>query len=284
MSVLFGPAGNSDSFYEQGYKSSIDMPKWLKDMGLDAYEYSFGRGVNITQATAEKIGSQCKEHNIALSIHAPYYINLASPDNDKIKKTKGYILSSLTAAKWMNASKIVFHPGSCGGQPREQAFARAKSVLREIILEKKNLGLDNIYLCPETMGKKNQLGTLDEVLDLCLEDDMLIPTVDFGHIHALGTGALNSMDDFEDIIIRIRNKLGKDSLKNLHCHFSRIEYTKAGEKKHWTYSHTQYGPNFEPLAELLHKYQVEGTIICESRGTMAEDALALKTLYIKAGE
>ncbi|MGI6113848.1 MAG: TIM barrel protein [Mahellales bacterium] len=284
MSVLFGPAGNSDSFYDQGYKSSIEMPKWLKDMGLDAYEYSFGRGVNITQATAEKIGNQCKEHNISLSIHAPYYINLASPDNDKIKKTKGYILSSLTAAKWMNAGKIVFHPGSCGDQPREQAFARAKSVLREIILERKNLGLDNIYLCPETMGKKNQLGTLDEVLDLCLEDDMLIPTVDFGHIHALGTGALNSMDDFEDIIIRIRNKLGKDSLKNLHCHFSRIEYTQAGEKKHWTYNHTQYGPNFEPLAELLHKYQVGGTIICESRGTMAEDALALKTLYIKAGE
>jgi deoxyribonuclease-4 len=284
MSILFGPAGNSDSFYEQGYKSSIEMPKWLRDMGLDAYEYSFSRGVNITQDTAERIGSQCKEHGIALSVHAPYYINLASPDDEKIKKTKGYIISSMTAAKWMNADKVVFHPGSCGDQPREQAFARAKSVLKEIILEKKNLGFDNIYLCPETMGKKNQLGTLDEILDLCLEDDMLIPTVDFGHIHALGTGALNSIDDFEDIIIKIKNKLGEDSLKNLHCHFSRIEYTQAGEKKHWNYSHTQYGPDFEPLAELLHKYQVGGTIICESRGTMAEDALALKTLYIKAGE
>ena len=281
MSILFGPAGNSDSFYEQGYKSSVEMPKWLRNMGLDAYEYSFSRGANITQATAEKIRDQCEEHNISLSLHAPYYINLASPDDNKIKKTKWYLMSTLEAAKWMGASKIVFHPGSRGDQPREQAFSRAKSVFREIIQEKNNKGFDNIYLCPETMGKKNQLGTLDEILELCREDDKVIPTVDFGHIHALGRGALNTADDFEDIIKRIRDELGEQSLKNLHCHFSRIEYTQAGERKHWTYGHTQYGPDFEPLVAVLHKYEVGGTVICESRGTMAEDALKLKTIYLE---
>jgi len=129
------------------------------------------------------------------------------------------------------------------------------------------------------MGKLNQLGSLEEVMHLCRVDDRLIPTIDFGHLHARGIGCLNDIKDFEEVLLEIENSIGYDRLKVMHVHFSRIEFTIGGEKKHWKYSDTQFGPSFEPLAELLFKKALEPVIICESRGTMAEDALKFKSIY-----
>ena len=129
------------------------------------------------------------------------------------------------------------------------------------------------------MGKKNQLGTLEEIIQLSKLDQRVIPTIDFGHIHARNGGNLNSKEDFLNIIQRLEEGIGIERTKKLHIHFSRIEYTNAGEKKHWTYADEEYGPNFDPLAEVLIEKEMTPIIICESRGTMAEDALILKKIY-----
>lgn len=284
MTVRFGPSGNPDNFYEQGYKSSLQMPQWLKELGLNAYEYQCNRGVNIKESTATKLGEKAKENGINLSIHAPYYINLASLEEEKRQNSKRYIIESMKAAKWMGAERVVVHPGSCSKMKREAALELALQTLKETLQEAEEKGLGEVRICPETMGKINQLGTLEEVLEMCSIDDRMLPTIDFGHLHARGLGCLNEKEDFEKVFYMIENKLGIDRLKIFHSHFSRIEFTKGGEKKHWTFQDTEYGPEFEPIAEIVYKRNLAPVIICESRGTMAEDALTMKKIFEKAGE
>nr|WP_279387712.1 TIM barrel protein [Xylanivirga thermophila] len=277
--IKFGPSGNSDSFYEQGHKSSIDMPKWLHDMGLNAYEYPCTRGVNIKRETAQKLGFEAQKHDIFLSIHAPYYINLAAQDQHKQEKNKQYLLDSLQAAQWMGAKRVVFHPGSCGKLNREKAMDLAITSLEKILEDAEPFIKQGISLCPETMGKQNQLGILDEVLYICSLHESLLPTIDFGHINALGNGSIKSKQDYTYILDQIQHRLKDERAYKFHVHFSRIEYTKAGEKKHCTLSDIQYGPEFEPLAELLAERELHPVIVCESRNNMAEDALKLKKIF-----
>ena len=276
--VKFGPSGNSESFYEEGFKSSVQMPGWLRRKGLDAYEYQCNKGTNIGEATAKGIGAEAALNGIFLSIHAPYYINLSSLEEDKRNNSIRYILDTLKVAKWMGAARIVIHTGSASNKSREWALATAIEALKHVMTEADNLGFGDITICPEVMGKINQLGSLEEILEMCKIDERLIPTIDFGHLHARGMGCLNNLDDYRAVLDEIEAVLGYERLKMLHCHFSRIEYTAGGERKHCTLSDTQYGPEFEPLAELILKKRLEPVIICESRNNMAEDALSLKRI------
>ncbi len=282
--IRFGPSGNSESFYEQGYKSSVQMPVWLNAMGLNAYEYQCSKGVKVSEAVARNIGEEASKNGIYLSIHAPYYINMASEEEEKRINSKRYIIETLTCAKWMGAKRIVVHTGSYSKVDKKWALDMAIKVMKEVLEEAREKSLDDIVICPEVLGKQNQLGSLEEIIEICKIDERLIPTVDFGHIHARGLGILNSVEDFIEVLDKIEKNLGYDRLKNLHCHFSRIEFTKGGEKKHWTMDDVQFGPDFEHLAKALHIKQMEPVIICESRGNMAEDALKLKKIYEHAGD
>lgn len=277
--IRFGPSGNSDSFYEQGFKTSSQMPAWLASMGLNAYEYSCTKGVNIGEKTAIEIGNEAKNNKIFVSIHAPYYINMASEEIEKRENSKKYILDTLKIAKWMDAKRVVIHSGSCSKVERNWALETAMQVLRETIELADEAGYGDINICPEVLGKHNQLGTLEEIMEMCKIDERIIPTIDFGHIHARGLGRLNSEEDFASIIDIIENSIGTARTKYLHCHFSRIEYSRGGEKKHWNFVDKQYGPEFEHLAPVLVKRSMEPVIICESRGMMAEDALEMKKMY-----
>ncbi|HYE84209.1 MAG TPA: TIM barrel protein [Clostridia bacterium] len=283
--ILFGPSGNSDIFYEQGYKSSLEMPAWLKNMGLDAYEYSCARGVRLQPEMAEKLGGIAKENGISMSVHAPYYINLASEDPQAIEKSFGYIVDTSRTAELMGAKRVVLHTGSLGKLSRSRAYENIKTNLDKAVKLLKDKGI-TVSLCPETLGKKNQMGTLDEILELCLLDESLIPTLDFGHLHALNAGALKKKSDYEKVFDRLFTVLGEERGRTIHIHYSRIEFTeKGGEKKHWSYDDLEYGPEFEPLAECLIEYGVSATVISESRGTMAEDSLKVKKIYNRiAGE
>ncbi|MDD3298934.1 MAG: TIM barrel protein [Firmicutes bacterium] len=279
MEIRFGPSGNSLSFYDQGHKSSVEAPGWLAEMGLNAYEYSCTKGVKIKENTAAKIGEEADKYDIALSIHAPYYINLASTDPKKRVNSVNYILQSLGAARWMGAKRVVFHPGSCSRMNRKSALELALETLRRVINEVDDRGLGDIALCPETLGKKNQLGSLGEVLEMCRVDERLMPTIDFGHIHAYTGGGLKTSDDYKEVLDTIEGALGMERTRSLHIHFSRVEFTKGGEKKHWTFADTQYGPEFKPLARAIIEKGLEPVIICESRGTMAKDAKEMKEIY-----
>lgn len=277
--IWFGPAGNSNSFYDQGYAHSWQMPQWLFNMGLNAYEYQCNKGVNLKDETAYEIGEKAKEYNIRLSVHAPYYVNLSSTEQEKRENSIKYILDTLRVAKIMGAKRIVMHPGYVKGTTRQTAVELAKATLLDAIKESDEMGYSDITICPEVLGKTNQLGTLEEVMDLCGLDERLTPCLDFAHLHSLTQGGMKTEEDFKQVFKIVEKHLGKDRMKKCHIHFSRVEFGKGGEKKHWSYSDTKYGPDFDPLAKVISALDLEPVIICESRGTMAEDALTLKMIY-----
>lgn len=279
MTAKFGPAGNSKSFTDMGYKSSLDVPKYLEDMQLDAFEYQCGRGVNIGLDKAQELGRRAKEKGITLSLHAPYYISMSSVEPEKRLNSVGYILSSARAVKAMGGNRIVVHTGSCGKISRQEALSLAMDTMRTALNALDSEGLGDVHICPETMGKMNQLGDLDEVLSLCELDERLIPCIDFGHLNARTLGNMNSTENFLTVFDGIENRLGIDRLKVFHSHFSKIEFTAGGEKKHLTFQDKIYGPDFEPVLELVAKKNCTPTFICESDGTQAEDALKMKQYY-----
>lgn len=281
MGVKFGVAGNGELFYAQGFKASEDMPGWLKKFGLDAYEYQCGNGVRIKEETAERLGKNAKDNGILMSLHSPYYINLATPEEEKREKSIDYIIQSLTAARYMGAQRVVVHSGALGKLSREEAMEYAKKTVRLAIAKADDMGFGDIRLCLETMGKINQLGNLEEVMELCRIDDRLLPTIDFGHLNARTLGGLKTYDDFLHIFDVIEDKLGFDRLKIFHSHFSKIEYTKGGEKKHLTFEDEVFGPEFDCIAEIVYKKGLSPVFICESAGTQPEDALEMKKMYNK---
>lgn len=276
----FGPGGNSESFYNEGLKSTLQAPAWLVKKGLDAYEYQAGNGLTAGETTLRKIGEEAKKHGILMSLHTPYFISLSGIEEEKRLKSIDYISRSLHAADCLGADTIVIHTGSAAKITREEAMALAADTLT------KNLevnGNTTIRMGLETMGKINQLGTLDEVLSLCKLSPLYCPVVDFGHLNARNIGGyFPDCDSYRAVFDQIGTTLGDEYAYNLHCHFSKIEYTKAGEKKHLTFEDTVYGPTFEPLAEAIVREGVAPRIICESAGTMAEDAFAMKQMWLVA--
>lgn len=278
MAALFGPAGNPDAFYLSGKKASVDMPEWLAGLGLTAYEYQCSRGANIRQETAQAIGDKATQYGIKLSIHAPYYISLATEDETIAQNTKRHFIRSIEAAHWMGADRVVFHIGGPGKQDRTAAMERAKHAFGEVLEEIDKYNLNGVILAPETMGKQNQLGTLSEVLELCKMSKWVIPAVDFGHLHAVSGGKYTTRPEFEAVFKIISDQLGLEVARNIHIHFSRIEFTKAGEKRHWTFD-DQFGPPHEPLIETCSAHGFTPRIICESAGTQAADAKKMQDLY-----
>lgn len=279
MSAKFGPAGTSDTFKAQGFKSSLDVPEYVVKTGLDCFEYQCGRGVNIGLEKATLLGRLAKEKGITLSLHAPYYISMSSVEEEKRLNSVKYILDSARAVNAMGGDRIIVHTGSCGKITREKALELAKDTMKLAINALDNEGLSHIHICPETMGKVNQLGTLYEVVELCKLDERLIPCIDFGHLNARDLGVLKTKSDFENILITLRDELGSFRFENFHSHFSKIEYTTGGEKRHLTFDDTVYGPDYEPLMDLVVKYNLSPVFICESAGTQDIDAKQMKDYY-----
>ena len=275
MSVKFGPAGNAESFYANGGKKTVDNIDVIADLGLDAYEYQCGNGVRTGEDAAKVIADRAAKRGISLSVHSPYFISLSSVEEEKRDGSIKYILDSVRLVKWLGGDRVVVHSGSCAKLTREQALEYAKMTVTKALKTLDECGYDDVHLCLETMGKINQLGTLDEVIELCKLDERLLPTVDFGHLNARILGGVN----YAEILDKLENGLGRYRAENFHAHFSKIEYSTGGEKRHLTFVDNVYGPDFEPLMELLFKRNLSPTIICESAGTQTEDALAMKSYY-----
>lgn len=280
--VLFGPSGCGNEFYEQGHKSILEVPEWVKNYGLDAYEYSFGHGYNMSSELANKAGQLFKDHDIKLSLHAPFYINFANPDEVMYQKTQGYIYTGIKFLRAFGADRLIFHPASCGKLKREEALELTNKRFDETFNKMDEEGiLDGLLLCPETMGKTMQIGTYSEVVDLCKVNEHLVPTFDFGHINSLEQGSLKTKDDYKRILDYCIEKLGFDRTNNCHIHFSKIQYGAKGEIKHLNYDDIIYGPEFDPLAEVLVEYNLSPRVICESMDKMPHDALIMKKIYLK---
>ena len=212
-------------------------------------------------------------------MHAPYFINISSTEPEKIDNGINYILQTANAAHNMGAKRIVVHMGAAKDITRRYAMEISTQTVKRALEELDNAGLGDVTICLETMGKINQMGTIEEVMELCCMDERLLPTVDFGHLNSRMQGALKTEDDFDHIIKYMEKKIGRERVDKFHAHFSKIEYTKAGEKKHLTFEDTEYGPDFLPLAKVLARRKISPVIICESAGTQSIDALEMKKIY-----
>lgn len=277
--IKFGPSGNSASFYAMGYKHTAEAPEYLKKFGLDCFEYSFGRGITLSKEKAEEIGAAFADAGMEISVHAPYFINFANPEEEAAQKSYGYVLNSARYLKHFGGSRLVFHPAAQGKQSRTEAVERTADrlkTLRDMIYEN---GLQDIMYCPETMGKLAQIGTLEEVVDFCKIDKIYTPAIDFGHINAREQGSLKTVEDYKSRLEYAIGELGYDRMKNFHVHFSKIMYGGKGEIKHLTFEDAVYGPQFEPLAVALKELGLQPYIVSESDGTQAEDAKAMKDIY-----
>lgn len=280
--IKFGPSGNCESFYAEGFSHTEQSAAFVKNRGLDCFEYSFGRGVRMSEDKAISIGEAFKKEDVEISVHAPYFVNFANPDDEMAAKSYGYVLDSGKMVKLMGGKRIVFHPAAQGKATREEAVALTEErlkVLRDYIYLN---DMQDMMFCPETMGKLAQIGTVEEITRFCKIDPVYTPCIDFGHINAREGGSLKTVEDYRSRLEYMISELGFDRMKHFHAHFSKIMYSAKGEIKHLTFEDAVYGPEFEPLATALKELKLEPYIVSESAGTQAEDALYMKLAYAKA--
>ncbi len=275
----FGTAGLSDSYAAKGFDPQ-KIAAYTASFGLTAFEYQCGRGVRLAHDKAQALGKAAAAQGITLSVHAPYYISMSGLDDEKRLHSVDYLLQSCALVKALGGRRVVFHPGSCGKQSREAALEKALDTMRRAVAACDEAGYGDCILCPETMGKINQLGTVDEVLALCAVDARITPCIDFGHIYARSGGTeLTDTASYAALLDKLGDALGDDRAVHFHAHFSRIAYTAGGEKCHLTFADTDYGPPHAPLLQLLKQRGLAPTVICESAGTQAEDAQKLAAAF-----
>ena len=279
--IKFGPSGNCESFYAEGNAHTEQAAAFVKARGLDCFEYSFGRGVRMTEAKAISIGEAFAKENVEISVHAPYFINFANPDDEMAAKSYGYVLDSAKMVKLMGGKRVVFHPAAQGKATREEAVAltvERLKILRDYIYLN---DMQDLIFCPETMGKTAQIGTMEEVTRFCEIDPSYTPCIDFGHINAREQGSLKTVEDYQTRLEYMIERLGYERMKHFHAHFSKIQYSQKGEVKHLTFADEIYGPNFEPLAVALKNLGLEPYIVSESDGMQAEEAAVMRDIYRK---
>lgn len=277
--IKFGPSGNSESFYAAGHDRTEESAPFVRAHGLDCFEYSFGRGVRMSTDKAISIGESFRENGIEISVHAPYFINFANPDDEMAAKSYGYVLDSAKALRLMGGRRVVFHPAAQGKDSREAATGRTVErlkVLRDYIYLN---DMQDIMFCPETMGKTAQIGTVEEIVRMCEIDPVFTPCVDFGHVNAREQGSLKTAHDYRIRLEYMIGRLGFERMKNFHVHFSKIQYGAKGEIRHLTFADETFGPEFEPLAQVLYELKLEPYIVSESAGTQTEDAVEMKKIY-----
>lgn len=277
--IKFGPSGNSESFYAQGLAHTEQSAEFVRERGLDCFEYSFGRGVHMSEAKAVSIGEAFAKAGVEISVHAPYYINFANTEEENAQKSYNYVLDSGRMLKLMGGRRCVFHSATQGKLEREEAVRLTEErlkVLRDYIYMN---DLQDLYFCPETMGKIAQIGTLEEIVRFCKIDPVYLPAIDFGHLNAREQGSLKTEEDYIQRLEYMIAELGYERVKHFHVHFSKIQYSAKGEVRHLTFEDTVYGPEFEPLAAALKELKLEPYIVSESAGTQAEDARAMKDIY-----
>lgn len=269
--LLFGTAGVPQSAPGTSTLSGIQQ---VIRLGLDCLEIEFVKGLKMKSDMARKIKETAQKLEVSLSVHAPYYINLNSPEEGIRLSSQERLLSSARLAEMCGAQSVVFHPGYYGRSNPGEAFEMIKQGIQEVVSILK-LERNLTLLRPETMGKRSQFGTFEEILFLCREIDGILPCIDFSHIHARD-GKVNSYLKFVRILEKIEKKLGTKAIKNMHIHISGTEYNKKGEMKHINLNESDF--RYDDWIQALKDLEVEGMLICESPN-QETDAMMLKKLY-----
>ena len=271
--LLFGTAGTPISAKVRSTVSGIER---IKELGLGCMEVEFVRGVKMGEATAEKVHEAAEKQDIKLSVHAPYYINLNSPEPEKTAASIERIKQAARIGSIFGAESIVFHPAFYMKSQKSAVYNRVKKALEQIISELRSEGV-NTTLRPETTGKRTQFGSLDELLSLSAEVEGVLPCFDFSHIHAR-EGRHNREEEFAEILEKTESVLGRTALENMHIHISGIEYTRKGEKNHLNLNDSDM--NYTGLLKTFRDFNIKGLVICESPN-LEEDAALLQKSYIQ---
>ena len=277
----FGPAGVPRDFKE--LKLPVEeFPKYLREEGLDAFEYQatrWGPKPQMKRESAEKLGDNANEQDVWLTVHGSYFVNLCGKE-ETIEASKNRLVACVTAAEWMGAHTVVFHPGFYGKRSREEALKLCTKAMKEVIERLKALGITKVHIGPETTGKKSQLGSLNEILTLCESVEQTEPAIDWAHIHARDGGLIKTKDDYAKILDEIEKRHGTEAVKNLHVHYTPVEFTEKGEKVHHTIAEPEYGPSFRPFAELIHELDLKPVVISESP-VLDKDSIKMREVLLQ---
>ncbi|WKZ40324.1 MAG: TIM barrel protein [Anaerolineales bacterium] len=256
---------------------SVGAIGFSRSIGLDALELGWVQSVRVTEATCAAIKSTGAEQGVALSVHAPYFINLNATDEEWSKSRKR-LMDAAHYGYLAGATDIIFHPGSYFGNDPAAVLKVALPRLESCVKELQKNG-DKVTLRPETMGKSAMLGSFEDALAMSKAMDMVQPCLDFAHLHARpGDGTMNTYDEWSRLLEKYGKTLGKKALKNLHIHLSGIEYGPKGEKNHLPLAEADL--DLKALFKAMHAFGCAGRILCESP-IMEEDALNMKKAWMK---
>jgi deoxyribonuclease-4 len=274
-SFRFGTVGSPKSTPKKP-GGSVGTIIHLSNQNLFAFELGWVRSVRVSKETCALIKETANEHNVEISVHAPYYINL-NADEEEWPKSRKRLMDAAVFGNYAGASDIIFHPGSYFGRPPAEVLETAIPRLSECVTELRDKG-NPVTLRPETMGKGAMLGSLDDTLAMAKEIDGVEPCVDFAHLHArAGDGSVNSYEEWMSSLKNYQKVLGKRSLKRIHAHLSGIEYGPKGERNHLYLEDSDF--NLEGLLKALADMGCGGRILCESPEFMDRDALVIKQAW-----
>lgn len=250
----------------------------LRELGLDALELAWVQSVRVTDATCAVIRQAALDNDVAISVHAPYYINLNAQTAELLEAARARLLAAARYGAKAGATDIIFHPASYHGQPPGEVYERVRAQLVELTQMLRAEGVD-VTLRPELTGKGAMFGTLEEIVQLSRDVPGVRPCIDFAHLHARTGGAYNTYAEFSAALKTVRQGLGAAGLHDLHIHLSGIRYTAKGEREHLTLDESDL--DLAALCQALHDAGARGRVLCESPA-MEDDALVIQTAYRRA--
>jgi len=271
--LLFGTSGIPLSVDGSGTVKGIER---VRELGLGAMELAFTRGVRMDGELAKEVNEVAKKNDIVLTAHAPYYVNLNSKEEIKIKSSIARIVKTIKIANIAGAISVVFHSGYYMDGEVGEVYVKIKEGVKEILKEIKKSGIGGIWVRPETMGKPRSWGSFEEVIKMSGEFEEVLPCLDISHVYTRSLGKINSYVQFIGLLGEIEKKLGKKALKNMHIHCSGIEFGEKGEKWHLTLKESKF--NYKDFLKALKNFECCGVVICESPNK-EKDALILKKYY-----
>ncbi|MGC8969796.1 MAG: TIM barrel protein [Conexivisphaera sp.] len=271
-SLRFGPAGVPRSSHRASTEEGILR---VAELGLGAMEVEFVRGVRMSAEAAGRVRDAASSSGILLTVHAPYYVNLLSDDEAKVRASVDRILESARVGAAAGAWSVAFHPGYYGKLDSATAVARVRELLSEVTRRLRDEGID-VWVRPETMGGLAEVGSVDEVLDIVEGVDGSLPCLDFAHIYARSLGSVNSRDAVRELLARIESRLGREAFVNFHAHISGMEYGPRGERRHLPLEESEF--RWRDALSALREFNPRGAIICESP-LLEDDALLMKKYY-----
>ncbi len=276
MGIIYASYGNSKKFYETK-KSSLDAPEYLKNLGFNGYEYMCNEGVHISDDACEILGKNAKENDIALSVRAYDFLSLSDEDDNLRQKSIDILCETVRIAKIMGAKRVSFPLDNCAIRKRSEVFSKTVDSLEKTALYMKENNISDIFLCPETMGLIHDLGTVDEVISLCMRNKILLPAINVGNIYARSLGEDKSEEYFLKLFDKIKKKLGKERGNSFHLYFSKVDYTHHGLKETLDFSECQdENQNFSGVVSAIKKAKVSPFIVVKSPDNKEKD---LKTVF-----